>query len=107
LLTALTPRPAHRYGPGRVMKKAVTVTIAGQRYAVKGADEDHLQRLAAFIDERVDEARKVAKTATPQHLLVLAALNMAEELFAAEARRRALAEEARSKLEKALKKLGA
>ena len=59
------------------------------------------------VDERVDEARKVAKTATPQHLLVLAALNMAEELFAAEARRRAITEEARSKLEKALKKLGA
>ena len=88
------------------MKKAVTITVAGQRYAVKGADEDHLQRLAAFVDERVDEARKMAKTATPQHLLVLAALNMAEELFTAEARRRAVTEEARAKLERVLKRLG-
>ena len=88
------------------MKKPVSVTIAGQRYAVKGADEDHLQRLAAFVDGRVEEARKVAKAASPQHLLVLAALNMAEELFAAEARRRAIAEEARMKLERVLKRLG-
>ena len=88
------------------MKKAVTITIAGQRYAMKGADEDHLLRLAAFVDERVEEARKSAKTATPQHLLVLAALNMAEELFASEARRRALSEETKAKLEKVLRKLG-
>jgi len=88
------------------MKKAVTITIAGQRYAMKGADEDHLHRLAAFVDQRVEEARKIAKTATPQHLLVLAALNMAEELFAIEARRRALAEETKSKVERVLRKLG-
>jgi cell division protein ZapA (FtsZ GTPase activity inhibitor) len=88
------------------MKKAVMITIAGQRYAMKGADEEHLLRLAAFVDQRVDEARKMAKTATPQHLLVLAALNMAEELFASEARRRALAEETRTKLERVVRKLG-
>lgn len=89
------------------MKKPVSITIAGQRYAVKGADEDHLQRLAAFVETRIEEARKIAKAASPQHLLVLAALNMAEELFATEARRRAIAEEARTKLERALKRLGA
>ncbi|MBI2896986.1 MAG: cell division protein ZapA [Deltaproteobacteria bacterium] len=87
------------------MKKPITISVAGQRYAVKGADEDHLKRLASFIDERVEDARKVAKAASPQHLLVLAALNMADELFSIEARRRALEEETRARVKRVLGRL--
>ena len=87
------------------MKKPITITVAGERYSVKGADEEHLHRLAAFVDERVEDARRVAKAASPQHLLVLAALNMADELFTLEARRRALAEETKSKLKRVLSRL--
>ena len=86
-------------------RKPVTVTIAGSRYTVRGSDEDHLQRVAAFLDRRIDEARQVAKAASPQQLVVLAALNIAEELFAAEARLRAVTEETKSKLSRVITKI--
>ena len=87
------------------MKKPVGIEIGGQRYQVKGADEAHARRLAAFVNERLKEVQKGAKSASTQHHLVLTMLNIADEYFGSEARRRAIEEATRDTLQKVLEQL--
>jgi cell division protein ZapA (FtsZ GTPase activity inhibitor) len=74
------------------MKRTVTLDIAGVRYRMASdADEAHLGRLAALINERIEQlGPKVAKTATPAQLLAVVALGLADELVQSEERRRAV-----------------
>ena len=70
------------------MTKAIDVEIYGQRYTIKGeADDQYVQQLAAFVDEHMRQVGKGMKTATLSKLAVLAAINIAHELFQAERRR--------------------
>ncbi len=62
----------------------VHVEIFGQTYAVRaGADPGYVERLAAFVDGRMKEVARSTKTVDSQRIAVLAALNVADELFAA------------------------
>lgn len=64
------------------MKRQVTVTIAGQRYALRSdADEATVKELATFVDGRIKEIQRSTRTADTQALATLAALQIAEELF--------------------------
>lgn len=45
------------------------------------ADEDYVQRLAGFVDERVREVQRSSRPVPARSLAVLAALNIADELF--------------------------
>jgi cell division protein ZapA len=64
------------------MKQSVTVQIAGVRYALKtDEDERWVKQVAAFVDERVRELQKRARTPDTQAVAVLTALQIAEELF--------------------------
>lgn len=68
------------------MKRAVSVQIAGQRYALRSdADDREVRRLAEFVDGKIKEVQKAARTPDTQSVAILAALQIAEELF--EARR--------------------
>jgi cell division protein ZapA len=59
------------------------VQIAGQRYVLRsdGADDD-VRELAAFVDARIREVQRQTRAPDTQALAVLAALQIAEELFA-------------------------
>ncbi len=60
------------------MKRSVSVQIAGQRYSLKSDGDDHaVKQLASFVDGRI----KATKTADTQAAAVLAALQIAEDLF--------------------------
>ncbi|MBI5513877.1 MAG: cell division protein ZapA [Deltaproteobacteria bacterium] len=76
-------------------RPTVQVEIAGQRLRLTAhADPGHLERLAALVNERVQQLQG-ASGARPQAsatLLALVALDLADELHAA----RCLAEEARA-----------
>lgn len=62
----------------------VHVEIFGQTYAVRaGADPGYVERLAAFVDGKMKEVARSTKTVDSQRIAVLAALNVADELFAA------------------------
>ncbi len=64
------------------MKRTVTVVIAGQRYNLRSdADDKTVQELAAYVDARVREVQKATRSPDTQALAVLAALQVAEELF--------------------------
>ena len=67
------------------MTKPIEVDIFGQRYTIKGAtDEVYVNRVAAYVDEQMQQLAKGMKTATPTKVAVLAAINIAHQLFQAE-----------------------
>ncbi|QIB33393.1 cell division protein ZapA [Ancylobacter pratisalsi] len=66
----------------------VTITIGGRAYrmACDDGQEEHLTRLGANVDARIDELRAAFGEIGDQRLSVMAAITMADEL--SEARRR-------------------
>lgn len=66
------------------MKRSVSVQIAGQRYGLRSdADDQTVKELAAFVDSRIKDIHKQTRTADTQSAAILAALQIAEELFQA------------------------
>jgi cell division protein ZapA len=65
--------------------KTVEVEIYGQRYTITGeADEEYVKRLANYVDTQIRVLAQGLKTGTRAKLAVLAALNIAHQLFQAE-----------------------
>ena len=64
------------------MKRSVSVQIAGLRYSLKTDEDDRwVKTLAAYVDAKIREAQKHARTPDTQAIAVLTALQIAEELF--------------------------
>jgi cell division protein ZapA len=62
--------------------QVVSVTIRGQRYPIQSALEaQYVHGLAAFVDEKMRAAAEATPTGDALRLAVLAALNIADELF--------------------------
>ena len=62
--------------------KSVSVEIFGQRYPIRSSlDVEYVTRLATYVDGKIRAARESAPSGDPQRLAVLAALNIADELF--------------------------
>ena len=63
----------------------VTVEIRGQRYPIRSAlDPQYVSVLAAYVDEKMKAAAENAPSGDSLKLAVLAALNIADELFRAQ-----------------------
>ena len=63
-------------------QKSVSVEILGQRYPIRAAlDPEYIRRLAAYVDGKIRAAGDSAPSSDPVRLAVLAALNIADELF--------------------------
>ncbi len=70
------------------MTKTIEVEIYSQRYVLTGdAEEDYVKRVARSGAEAIRRVSDGMKTATLSRLAVLAAINIAHELFQAEQRR--------------------
>ena len=64
--------------PGHV----TPVEICGQRYPIRTAlDPEYVTRLASYVDEKMRAAGDSTPTGDTLRLAVLAALNIADELF--------------------------
>ena len=64
--------------PGRV----IPVEIHGQRYPIRTTlDQEYVVRLASYVDEKIRAAADSTPTGDSLRLAVLAALNIADELF--------------------------
>ena len=62
--------------------ESVTVTIFGQEYTLKGdADPDYVRKVARFVDERMNEVARGSTMAATAKVAILAAVNIADELF--------------------------
>jgi len=61
---------------------SVDVYILGQKYTIKGdAPEEYIQEVAAFVDAKIKEVYSNAPNVTPLKASILAALNIADELY--------------------------
>jgi len=62
--------------------RVISVDIQGQRYPIRsGLDPDYVIRLAAYVDDKMRAAADSTPTGDTLRLAVLAALNIADELF--------------------------
>jgi cell division protein ZapA len=62
--------------------RVIPVDIHGQRYPIRtGLDPEYVARLAVYVDEKIRAAAESATTGDSLRLAVLAALNIADELF--------------------------
>ncbi len=62
--------------------RVVPVEIAGQRYPIRTLlDPEYVGRLAVYVEEKMRAAGETAATSDVVRLAVVAALNIADELF--------------------------
>lgn len=75
-------------------KNSLSVRIAGQRFTIRSdADEAYVQSLAEYVDERLDEVHRGTRMVAPHRQAILAALNIADELFQEKEQRAVLRQE--------------
>jgi cell division protein ZapA len=66
--------------------RVVSVEILGQQYPIRSTlSESYVAHLAAYVDEKIRSAAGLAPTTDTVRLVVLAALNIADERFHAQA----------------------
>jgi cell division protein ZapA len=64
--------------------RVIPVAIQGNRYPIRSSLEpEYVARLAAYVDEKMRAAADATPTGDSLRLAVLAALNIADELFRA------------------------
>ena len=90
------------------MKRAVTVTVAGQKLAIKtSARSKYVRELAALVTEKVDEVKAAGRPASTQATVLLAAMNLADELLQLRESHRQLKLEVRERSKRILRQLDA
>jgi cell division protein ZapA len=58
------------------------VYILGQKYTIKGdAPEEYIRELASYVDKKLKEVFNAVPNVTPVKASILAALDIADELF--------------------------
>lgn len=61
---------------------STSVEIFGRKYKIKGVeDESYIRSVAKYVNDRMLEVSKAASFPSQDRLAVLAALNIADELF--------------------------
>ena len=79
------------------------VEIFDESYHLRGeVDEAYMKELAGFVDEKLRAVAAGARSVEPHRVAVLAALNIADELFALRRRTTQLEEQIRPRAERAL-----
>ena len=89
------------------MKHNVTLEIAGTRFRlVADAEDNYLHRLAALVNERVEELKsKSSRVASPAQLLALVALGLADDLLCAQEREEQVRELTRTAVAGAIERI--
>lgn len=78
--------------------ESVEVYILGQKYTIKGdSPEEHIKKLASFVNEKLQQVHSSSPNITPLKTSILAALNIADELFKVRSEQEMLAREIEEK----------
>ncbi|MFO7652451.1 MAG: cell division protein ZapA [Candidatus Krumholzibacteriia bacterium] len=60
----------------------VTVTIFGHQYTLRGdADPEYVEKVAGFVDRKMQEVADSSSAMSTTKVAILAAINVADELF--------------------------
>jgi cell division protein ZapA len=71
----------------------ITIEIYGENYNVRGeGDPAYLGELARFVDARMRDVASQLSTADPMKIAILAALNIADDLYRARKRQQSATE---------------
>ncbi len=63
-------------------KQATTVEILGREYRIRGsADEEYVREVARFVDAKLREVSQGTSLPSADRVAILAAMNIADELF--------------------------
>lgn len=85
---------------------SVTIQIYGESYTLKaGGDPSYIKEVAAFVDGKMREISSGGKAITTDKVAMLAALNIADELFKARREWKLSDEETEKKIEELLSAL--
>ncbi len=58
------------------------VTIGNSQYTIKtDADEAYIQTIARYLNSRIEEVEKKTKSVSTLNVIILSALNIADDLF--------------------------
>jgi cell division protein ZapA len=80
------------------------VKILGQRYKVRSDEgEEYINDLARYVNDQIGEVQKTTKTVATHNLAILAAMNIADNLFKAEERETQIKKEVRERVRRILK----
>jgi cell division protein ZapA len=87
-------------------ERLVEIKVFGQVYTVKtDAQEGHIQKVAQYVNEKMDEVTKNTKSVSSLNVAILTALNIADDLIIEKARRLALLEEVERKSKDLVEKI--
>jgi len=87
-------------------KGGVTVEIFGQEYRVRGdTGGDHILEIAQYVDGKMKEVAHVAPAGSLTKVAILAALNIAEELFRERTERQKMVHEVETSTRRMRRKL--
>ena len=75
-------------------ERAVEIKVFGQTFSVKtDAEEDHLQSVAQYVNEKMEEVLKKTRSVSTLNVAILTALNIADDLLKEKEQRKALVKE--------------
>ncbi len=81
----------------------IKVTIFGSDYTIRGeADHDYIQKLASYVDSRMKEIGQGTNLNNPLKISILAAINLADEIFRLRSRKQSKPSDASSNQEELL-----
>jgi cell division protein ZapA len=88
------------------VKRSVTVNIGRQQFSLRtDANPSYVKELAAYVDQKLSDARQSGRTITTQSLALLAAMSIADELHQLRASHEALKRKVREKSKRILRSL--
>lgn len=80
------------------------VSVAGQQLAIRtDAKPKYVRDLAAYVSDQIEQVRRSGRTVTTQSLALLAAMNMADELYQLRDEHTRLKRQVREKTKKILR----
>ena len=84
--------------------KNVEVSILGQRLRVRTDEQpEYIEELARFVNEKMEEVKRKTRSVSTHSLAMLAALNIADELFKEKKHNSRLKSELKERMAKVLK----
>jgi cell division protein ZapA len=87
-------------------ERSVEIKVFGQTYTVKtDAEEDHIQEVARYVNEKIDEVLKKTRSVSTLNVAILTALNIADDLLREKEKRMVLLREIEKKSEDLVEKI--
>jgi cell division protein ZapA len=79
-------------------ERLIEIKVFGQTYTVKSdAEEDHIQAVAQYVNEKMDEVLKKTRSVSTLNVAILTALNIADDLMRERGEKMALLREVETK----------